>query len=161
MAVTDESEAAFAAARRAVWRADVERAARRKPWLTKVKPQLAAGRAALRAGMWRMARREPWLTKVKPQPAAEHACRHEAVAGPTRRAWPAPTGMRPPLAASAHAHAWKRATQYGDHQTGRPGARSAQGWSRRRPVRQSWEVRIPCARPPTFKAAASRDRAAR
>ena len=112
------------------------------------------------ADMERAARREPWLTKVKPQVAAEHACRHGAVAGPTRRAWPAPTRMLPPLAANAHAHAWKRATQYGDRQTRRPGARSAQGWSRRRPAHESWGVRRPCARPPPFKAATSRDRAA-
>eukprot|EP00966_Prymnesium_polylepis_P015058 347692-Prymnesium_polylepis.1 len=37
--------------------------------------------------------------------------------------------MLPPLAANAHAHAWKRATQYGDRKMRRPAGPTRRAWS--------------------------------
>eukprot|EP00966_Prymnesium_polylepis_P327209 7383085-Prymnesium_polylepis.1 len=67
-----------------------------------VRPSWAAGRAAWRAGMWSAARRGPWPTRMEPPPVPVHAGGQGAMAGPTRKAWPAPTRMPPLLAEAAH-----------------------------------------------------------
>eukprot|EP00966_Prymnesium_polylepis_P138221 3194106-Prymnesium_polylepis.1 len=62
---------------------------------------------------------------MEPQPVPVHAGEQRAVAGPTRRAWPAPTRMPLLLAEAAHVHAWPQTIQCGDRSAGRPDTRSA------------------------------------
>eukprot|EP00966_Prymnesium_polylepis_P302575 6990132-Prymnesium_polylepis.1 len=59
------------------------------------------------------------------------------MAGPTRKAWPAPTRLPLLLAEAAHVHAWPQMIQCGDRSAGRLDTRSARSGPTGRPASRS------------------------